>query len=83
MTVYPNRTTEPDDEVTESRTGGVGTCTRIQQPDVRINPNLMKIKMDVDYNPIVEPKRELIEMRDEIQSQDTLSQVKRGENSKL
>ena len=35
--------------------------SRIQQPSVRINPNLGKIKMEVDYNPVLAPKEEPIE----------------------
>jgi len=31
---------------------------RIQQPNVRINPNLVKIKMESDYNPIKKEMKE-------------------------
>ena len=44
------------DEDEESENEYVGN--RIQQPNVRINPNLVKIKMEQDYNPIVVPKEE-------------------------
>ena len=50
-----------------------------QQPNVRINPNLNKIKMEQDYNPIIIPKEEPLEnneVADEVQIQAMLSQVK-------
>ena len=50
--------TEDATVVDASLTETMRECTRIQQPSVRINPNLMKIKMDVDYNPIILPKEE-------------------------
>ena len=55
--------------------------TRIQQPPVRINSNLMKIKMEEDYNPIIAPKTEPLEKNeikpgDEVQRQELLSKVK-------
>jgi len=34
---------------------------KIQPPAVRINPNLMKIKIEEDYNPIIVLKREPVE----------------------
>ena len=47
---------EDDDEESENE----GTkSTRIQQPNVPINPNFVKIKIEQDYNPIIAPKEPL------------------------
>ena len=54
---------------------------RIQQPSVRLNKNLMKIKMEEDYNPIDVLKQESMEgneteVGDEVQGSSALLQVK-------
>ena len=68
LTVFPCRNVieiESDFEDEEVEIGDVRKSNRIQQPNVRINPNLMKIKMQVDYNPIVAPKEESLEENNE------------------
>ena len=68
--VSPHRTTDTGDAtvVDYSLTETMRERARIQQPSVRLNPNLRKIKMDVDYNPIVEPKNEPLSEENEIET---------------
>ena len=56
-----NSVIESEDEDEDSEAEDVRNSKRIQQPNVRINPNLVKIKMEKDYNPIVAPKEEPME----------------------
>ena len=75
------RIIEVDIEIEEPSTLEVADFVRIQQPSARINPSLMKIKIEEDYNPIEAPKHESNEESetatgDEVQGSSPLTKVK-------
>ena len=73
MTVSLSRLIENDFEDEESEVDKRGNV-RTQQPNVRINPNLMKIKMEEDCNPITVPKAEsLVENVTELKKDHTVA----------
>ena len=75
------RIIEVDTEIEEPSTLEVADFVRIQQPSARINPNLMKIKIEEDYNSIEAPRQESNEKSEtatgeEVQGSSTVTQVK-------
>ena len=63
FSIYPSRNIEieVEDDNEDEEIEDVRKSERTQQPPVRINKNLMKIKMEEDYNPLLVPNVEPME----------------------